>query len=91
MKVVAIVGDEPIQRALAAKIHDAAPLTHVARVRIKLRLGRAAGGFPHHVEQPLDGLAECDEPPRQVEPLRIGSHRGAGRGSSRRRIGGEAG
>jgi methionyl-tRNA formyltransferase len=35
MKIIAIVGDEPIQRALAAKIHDAVTLTHVARVRIK--------------------------------------------------------
>ncbi|HKP33754.1 MAG TPA: formyltransferase family protein [Sphingomicrobium sp.] len=35
MKVIAIVGDEPIQRALAAKIHDVVRLTHVARVRIK--------------------------------------------------------
>jgi methionyl-tRNA formyltransferase len=35
MKIAAIVGDEPIQRALAAKIHDAVTLTHVARIRIK--------------------------------------------------------
>ena len=35
MKIIAIVGDEPIQRALAAKIHDAVALTHVARIRIK--------------------------------------------------------
>lgn len=35
MKVIAVFGEEPLQRALAGKIHQSVPLSHVARIRLE--------------------------------------------------------
>jgi folate-dependent phosphoribosylglycinamide formyltransferase PurN len=35
VRIIAVFGDEGIQRALAHKIHDAVPLCHVARIRLQ--------------------------------------------------------
>jgi len=35
MKVIAVLGEEPLQRALAAKIHEAVPVAHVARIQMQ--------------------------------------------------------
>jgi len=35
MKIIAVFREEPLQRALAAKIHETVPLTRVARVQLK--------------------------------------------------------
>ena len=40
MKIIAVFREEPLQRALAAKIHEAVPLAHIARVKLKPKGGR---------------------------------------------------
>jgi folate-dependent phosphoribosylglycinamide formyltransferase PurN len=39
MKIIAVFGEEPLQRALAGKIHRSVPLSHVARIQLD-RKGR---------------------------------------------------
>ena len=37
MKVIAVLGEEPLQQALAAKIHEFVPLAHVARIQMQAK------------------------------------------------------